>query len=436
MFARRVSLASACVLIAASLACGLPISSGGQSTQANGGGASSSPTAIATTAEETPTASPELASPTPAPMTSTPAPGIRRLPGGAALTLSSIEMLSISSGWAVGKPSTAADDHILRSSDGGRTWADVTPPEPVDPQTAKKATAFFRGDRTVWVAYSAAEVPAGQVTPVVWHSTDGGQTWASSQQLDPPSTLEFFSVGQIAFLDDQTGWLLAHLGAGMNHDYIAIYGTRDGGATWTRLIDPDTAGEMMGCSKDGLGFVSSTTGWIAGDCHGVAQYLYLYQTVDGGKTWAQVNLNPPASVAALYDPNRYYCGAAAPAFNSGTTGAVLVTCSSWNPSTKQSWLYVTADAGQTWLPRAVPAGGGLLQWLDASHAWVLAGGAIYRTTDGGMSWKAMAQVSWTGEPDFVDQENGWIVARAEQAIALVHSSNGGKSWEEIKPVTR
>jgi photosystem II stability/assembly factor-like uncharacterized protein len=193
---------------------------------------------------------------------------------------------------------------------------------------------------------------------------------------------------------------------------------------------------MMGCSKDGLGFVSPTTGWLGGDCHGVAQYLYLYQTVDGGKTWAQVNLNPPASVSALFDPNRYYCGAAAPGFDSGSTGAVLVTCSSWNPSTKQSWLYVTADAGQTWLPRAVPAGGGVLQWLDAIHAWVLAGGALYRTTDGGMSWKTMAQVSWTGQPDFVDQENGWIVARAETAVALVHSTTGGKTWEEIKPVTR
>lgn len=298
------------------------------------------------------------------------------------------------------------------------------------------ATGFFRGDANAWAAF-APWVPAAASGPqVIWHTEDGGQTWASSAPLDPPPTLEFFSVAQISFLDDQTGWLWAVLGAGMNHTYIGIYGTRDGGQTWTRLLDPDTGGEMMVCSKDGLGFVSPTKGWLAGDCQGVAPYLYLYQTEDGGTTWNRVELQTPAAVPSLFNSERYYCGALAPQFTSATTGAFLVNCMSWADSRKQSWLYVTADAGKTWSPRAVPAARGLLQWLDARYAWVLAGGAIYRTTDGGAGWKTMAQVSWNGQPDFVDQDHGWIVAQAEQAVALVHSSNGGKSWEVIKPVTR
>ncbi len=243
-------------------------------------------------------------------------------------------------------------------------------------------------------------------------------------------------MAQISFLDDQTGWLWAALGAGMNHTYIAIYGTRDGGQTWARLLDPDSGGEMMTCSKDGLGFATAKIGWLAGDCQGVTQYLYLYQTSDGGTTWDRIELQAPKQVPGLFNPDRFFCGASSPQFSSQTDGGMMITCTDWNANTKQSWLYVTADAGQTWEPRDLPAADGTLQWLGGGVAWLQAGGAVYQTTDAGVGWKTMAQVAWTGQPDFVDQQEGWIVAHADQAVALVHSSNGGKNWEEIKPTTR
>lgn len=435
MRAKTVLLTSASMLITTLVSCSVTGPVGIPPTQPSGGLGSATPTIPATVAAQTLTAQPTFSSPAETPVTPSPQPSILHLSAGVALTLSSIQMTSTTSGWGVGTGPSDESQHILHTADGGRTWTDVTPPEPVDPQIAKKASATFRGDRMAWAAYGAADFQAGQSTPVVWRSSDGGQTWTPSAQLDPPSTLEFFSVAQISFLDDQTGWLWAILGAGMNHTYIAIYATRDGGQTWTRLLDPDTGGEMMICSKDGLGFSSQSTGWMAGDCHGVAQYLYLYRTADRGTTWDRVELAAPATVPTLFDPDRYYCGALAPQFSSNKDGALLVTCTDWNANTKQSWLYVTADGGQTWSPRAAPAADGLLQWLDAGHAWLLAGGAIYRTTDGGIAWRTMSRVAWNGQPDFVDQDNGWIVARSDQAVALVHSTNGGKNWEEIKPMT-
>ena len=56
-------------------------------------------------------------------------PEMVRFTGGEELTISHIQMVSPTTGWAIGHQDPD-EDHILYSQDGGLTWKDVSPPEP------------------------------------------------------------------------------------------------------------------------------------------------------------------------------------------------------------------------------------------------------------------------------------------------------------------
>jgi hypothetical protein len=42
-------------------------------------------------------------------------------------------------------------------------------------------------------------------------------------------------------------------------------------------------------------------------------------------------------------------------------------------------------------------------------------------------------VNWDGQFSFVDASNGWAVAQAEEEIALVRTTDGGRIWQMIEP---
>jgi photosystem II stability/assembly factor-like uncharacterized protein len=79
----------------------------------------------------------------------------------------------------------------------------------------------------------------------------------------------------------------------MSHDYVVLYRSIDGGATWERLLDPDNA--VQACYKTGMLFTSAQEGWLTGTCSGVAAGVWLYRTGDGGVTWQPVQLPAPES---------------------------------------------------------------------------------------------------------------------------------------------
>ena len=406
-----------------------------------------SPTITASVAKTVPaTAAPQvIASPTPLVMPAgTP---IARLSAGQPVTVTALHMLDASAGWAVAQVSTDLDSHILQTADGAKTWRDVTPPEPAsvpDPNQTigKSAVAYFMSAQDAWVVFGyppGAPLPAGSV--VSWATHDSGKTWSPSAPLKVDQ-LEQFWPSDLDFVDGQSGWLLVHAGAGMSHDYVAMYATQDGGATWAEVVDPmalpDTGSLSMSCQKSGIAFADAQNGWVAGDCFGVVPGSpYLYQTADGGHTWQFYKLPPPADVPDLYNQETSACGAGAPVFVSPTEGRLPVSCQGQNNGQSRGWLYSTSDGGKTWTPQPLPTPYGVLQFLDVNAGWWLGGAApfdptipreLYATQDGGKTWKAVKRLNWTGQIDFVDAQTGWVVAKSDQAIALVSTQDGGQKW--------
>lgn len=401
-----------------------------------------SPTAIAVT-EMPPTETvipsatilPATETPTPLPptLTATPANPIQHFPNGQEFSVTSIQMIDPTQGWAIGGLADPGD-HVLRTVDGGSTWKDVTPLEEVASEGDRKAaTGYFQDTQTAWVMFSntSGMTPAKSV---VWRTEDGGASWETSQPLDISSLSEFYNPSYLQFVNGQTGWVMVHVGVGMNHDYFVLYRSGDGGITWERLLDPynDSSG-IMSCGKTGMLFTDPVHGWLTGDCHGVAAGVWLFKTIDGGATWERVTLPDPASSPGLFSDMLAACGSYDPFFFSNDLGHIGVNCVNYmvDPPTYQYYIYTTQDGDSTWTSSTYP--GKALYFYSASTGWALAD-KIHRTEDGGLTWKAVSNVSWSPQVDFVSEQIGWAVARNLEQIALVKTVDGGAKWAMLMPV--
>jgi photosystem II stability/assembly factor-like uncharacterized protein len=80
-------------------------------------------------------------------------------------------------------------------------------------------------------------------------------------------------------------------------------------------------------------------------------------------------------------------------------------------------------------------------FLNPSQGWMLLTSAtvgtnkIQSTQDGGNNWTTVSYVAWKqAQFDFVSAREGWAVVGDGFATALVHTTNGGKLWVQMRPV--
>jgi len=340
-------------------------------------------------------------------------------------------MLTPQNGWGIGRAG-GDSDRILQTGDGGKSWKDVTPADAVPAGSGlTTATGFFQSMDQAWVIYSKPQAAAPE-SAVVWHTQDSGQSWQPSQPLDLSGLSEIFDPSHLQFVDAGTGWLLVHVGVGMNHDYVVLYKTTDSGTTWSRLLDPNNDGGIQSCYKNALLFTDAQRGWLTGTCNGVAAGVLLFRTADGGQTWSSVELPAPLNNPSLFTDLGVECGSEFPAFLTPETGFIAVHCTHFtqDPAETITFLYSTQDGGDHW--KSVTYPGGALLFFDAQTGLAL-GKDIYKTQNAGQSWNKISVLSWDGRFDFANAQEGWAVAQSEDQIALVHSQDGGQNWALLAP---
>jgi photosystem II stability/assembly factor-like uncharacterized protein len=329
-------------------------------------------------------------------------------------SIHNLDMLDVNNGWAL------TDRSVLRTTDGGTTWHNVTP---AGWSAALPASPFFLDNTTAWLGVMGADPTSGTLC----RTTNGGLAWNS---VAVP-----FGGGSLHFTDPMHGWEMVGLSAGMFHQAVAVYRTGDGGATWNRVFinDPNVSGSsdslpLVG-DKNGLAALDANHGWVTG-VEPTDDLIYIYMTQDGGTSWTQQSVSLPAGYSAVQtDPDL-------PVFF-GASEAVLPVQLLGN--TNAADFYVSHDGGQTWNATKPVNQGGFLAVASASDFFVWDGGSKLKVShDAGASWSTVTpnldiqdrMVSM----QFVNASTGWVLTDdASSHRMLYQTTDGGANWTPLIP---
>jgi photosystem II stability/assembly factor-like uncharacterized protein len=390
----------------------------------------------------------------PRPATAAPADALRRQPK--PIWLRSLQMTSATTGWALyysGNPNSSSLVFMLlaRTTDGGRSWTDVTPafarPMLATP-AAEQVLDPVSGERAYLAVTGAAEESNSSVnTTMVFFTADGGRTWRESAPLRVLST-----ASQVSFADSQDGFLMLGGDDGaMGHDSVWLYRTSDGGAHWSLAAaaqaqpgvavasQPGSGQIPLACDKNGLSFPTATAGWIASTCNAALAHALLVSR-DGGTIWGDQSLPLPSTTCA-----ETTCTVRGPQFVDGI-GFVTVEPQPGTPT-----LLVTRDLGQTWEQMALPAGVQYPQImffsptqgvLVAGETQGAFGSTFYTTIDGGQTWTPVQQGTDLGrlgvDIDFTDRLDGFAWTTGENSdpappTSIYETTDSGRAWHAFTP---
>ena len=353
-----------------------------------------------------------------------------------------------------GKPAAVGATPTPSSSTTPFLWT----PDPTALNIAPRASTIMRAERfdatTGWAEISR---PDGSVYMVF--TVDGGLTWSK-----PPQGEVGNGIDGIEFLDRDHGWQVGQVWDASLKDRssnLTVSRTSDGGATWkSATLGPGAGLDGSGWSETlAVHFRDRQNGVVIFALVGMADYTKpaeaslppdvceSFSTSDGGATWSA-----PTAGLCLSDVT----------FVSGSLGyAHLWTHAPDIYSISNSPdFYVTTDGGHQWTRAQLPEG-----WKSADSSTAIyfmqqrsdgtiralcgcgprageSSGAALRISlissgDGGRTWTSM------GAPQGLDATHAWMVGTATEdqwigadfdGMTLVHSSDGGLSWQKLEPV--
>jgi photosystem II stability/assembly factor-like uncharacterized protein len=349
---------------------------------------------------------------------------------------------------------TGYDGLILRSSDGGETFEQVSSGvgSGIDLWGLQMVN-----DTLGWVS---------GMNQILLKTTDGGLGW---QQIIPGLNAHYWSLD---FLNGQYGMIAC--GGGK------ILKTTDGGSTWIQLQAGDTralytvdiidslhiaaAGETgkMIYSEDGglnwtehnnlgfypeincISFVNRDTGYVVGDEYG------LRKTTNRGYSWFTQGFNDIGEYQIDLHSDGY-------GFAAGTSLKLDRTINGYDNwqrliindnfvdvsfvndqlgyivgTTYTGWpFFKTTDGGESWItvpnyPDSIMGNLTTVKFLDSLHGF-LCGATLIYTTDGGESWQqANGITNSISKLFFINNQTGWAVGGPR----IFKTTDGGVNWVE------
>ena len=159
--------------------------------------------------------------------TTSPTPALPHTPTRAV----NIHMIDSTTGWIL-----CADGSVLRTSDGGLNWSDVTPPALLQLKWHPfEEGSLFSDASTAWIA-----VERGSSTSLSFHTSDAGQTWQEGTIRTDDASAGAGPRYEITAISPQEAWALdttdiaASTTGGSLTGVVGLYHTTDGGQTWVR----------------------------------------------------------------------------------------------------------------------------------------------------------------------------------------------------------
>jgi photosystem II stability/assembly factor-like uncharacterized protein len=348
-------------------------------------------------------------------------------------------MVNANIGWGIDN-----NGHIVRTRDGGLDWQDVTPS-----QDAYNANGFFALDaNTAWATSVCDENCMSDIQSVtIWHTTDGGGTWANPSLCLkgdcgylPDVKAEYYVPKSVQFLDEKTGWLLASVQQLMFQDRYRLYKTTDSGTNWTHVIDNNRG--PLAVTATGIAFLNEKTGWFGisqvGGPMAPSPGWFINKTMDGGITWNSIELPEPAPLPDAFTRTPYWCGAQKVGAIPAKAIDLTFSCDVYEKNAQPRYFFHfhSSNSGESWQSWQETGG---VDFISDLKGWRLSAKNngeynLEKTQDGGTNWTQVKTVQWKGSLDFVDEKVGWALVNSSDISALVHTIDGGQTWEEIKPV--
>ena len=291
--------------------------------------------------------------------------------------------------WTSGERGT-----VLRSTDGGRTWYDVS--------ITTAATLDLR-DIEAWDERSAVVLAVGSPAKI-FRTRDAGQSWQEAYADDRPGI----------FLDAMSFWDERHgiaFGDPID-DRLVILTTSDQGASW-RETDPEAQPRMRASEA---GFAASGTSlcthrpdraWIGlgGAPPGVERRARILFSEDRGHQWSAVETSMPAG------PSQ---GVFSIAFLDDRRG-VAVGGDYQTPERVPGNMAITDDGGRSWRPiTGNPPNGyrsAVAVCRHGDHSILVTVGTTGSdySHDGGETWESLGSHGFHAVQFSPDGTTGWAV---------------------------
>ncbi len=293
------------------------------------------------------------------------------IPSGTGGDLVAVYFTTSDSGWIAGD-----NGYLASTTDGGRTWK--TFPLGTSEDISE---IYFRNEKNGYLV-------AGRK---MYETSDSGRMWRETviyRAADfKNGTPEFLSI---RFADKNRGLVVGSVlnRSGSVVDSLVMR-TRDGGATWQRVLVPSKF-ELFHLDYNG-----SSHGWIVGD-EGV-----ILATVDGGDTWILQNSKTKLALhnVDFRDDKEGYAV--------GEKGIILRT----------------ENGGLNWQRVITPSLVTLMRvdFADDKNGWIVGyGGTILRSSDKGRTWvKQESHTSGHLYGLYITKKYGWAVGN--KGIALKYA---------------
>ena len=248
---------------------------------------------------------------------------------------------------------------LLRSADGGGSWARFGPFEAVAVTQVRVDPA---SSRTIYATAltDSVQLASGASSPIqaLWKTTNGGDTWTKLLRLD-----SFDSNLRINLVQPSTLYLTLSSNKSTNI-------SRDGGVTWTSPPVPGQNGLIVDGADGNVLYAGTSRG------------LVLYHSADAGQHWDAVS-DP--------FPNPFSNVGATPILSSGSTilyTSIVVTVKAGGST--YTGMRRSSDNGKSWSTlEGVPATAGFVDLYNPANLYVTGRAGLFVSVDRGGTWRPL-----------------------------------------------
>ncbi len=384
-------------------------------------------------------------------------------------TIRSIFFIDEQTGWATGYHDDPwwpmGNGVILKTTNGGQEWMQYYE----DEKTYFFDVLFTDSLNGIALGYSD-EWNQG----IIFHSNDGGASWDSTYSNDGNFYKALFTCAD-------TGWVLA----GKKYTVgSSIYKTTDGGISWTKISDIDHAdlqsfdrinsnyflaagkyGKIIESSNgayswsdisfgslldvNDLEMYDAYSGWAVGEEGSI------FHTIDGGINWTAQTSWITADLKAVSVFNEQIAYVISDydilkTIDGGSEWHIIHQCpeilnSIFVVNEETVWVVgdhgyaiKTLNSGTSWLDKSLNENHGLkdIFFYNSAIGWIVGekangngNGIILKTHDYGNNWTSQADslnFAFLYSIDFINYNEGWAAGWYD---FILHTSNGGQSWE-------